>query len=414
MNKLDQFLKSGNRNIVVSLVGLFLVVAGITWGAFTLLGKQGVGTTSKSNGTDNIATRPGIDLNLPKTEVCPINGLKFTSAERKVWEARRPAAIMVENHADSRPLEGLSRADFLYEAVAEGGITRFLTIFYCGAAANDVKIAPVRSARVYFINWASEYGDRPLYVHVGGANDFCPTCYGGVKPAGTINPKVDALGLLEKIGWRVPSGNDFDAAYDSGYPVFFRNPERLGHAIATEHTMTVSTDAMYENAESRGLAAKAKNGVTWNNSFTAYKFVDDAKLGSPKATDISFKFWSNKPDYNVEWKYDSVNNQYMRFNGGEAMVDLAYKNVQLTAKNVIVMQIDEQGPVDSEGHMFYQNIGKGDILVFQNGNVIKGTWSKATRTDRTKFMDENGKEISLVRGVTWVEGIPTGNTVDYH
>ncbi|RLC31408.1 DUF3048 domain-containing protein, partial [Candidatus Woesebacteria bacterium] len=78
----------------------------------------------------------------------------FTKIESDIWESRRPIAIIVENHADARPQSGLSKADIVYEAVAEGGITRFLGIYYCGAAAEDVIASPVRSARVYFIDWA--------------------------------------------------------------------------------------------------------------------------------------------------------------------------------------------------------------------------------------------------------------------
>jgi hypothetical protein len=67
--------------------------------------------------------------NLPKTEECPINGEMYTTAESSVWNTRRPIAAMIENHVDARPESGLSRADVVYEAVAEGGITRFLSIF---------------------------------------------------------------------------------------------------------------------------------------------------------------------------------------------------------------------------------------------------------------------------------------------
>ena len=50
--------------------------------------------------------------------------------------------------------------------VAEGGITRFLAMFYC----QDAKpIGPVRSARIYFLKLLQGYGNSPLYAHVGGA-----------------------------------------------------------------------------------------------------------------------------------------------------------------------------------------------------------------------------------------------------
>ena len=77
------------------------------------------------------------------------------------------------------------------------------------------------------------------------------------------------------------------------------------------------------------------------------------------------------------------------------------------------MQVEEKGPVDKEKHMFYTTIGKGNALIFQNGDVIKGTWEKKTQLDRTKFMDSNGKEVAFVRGQIWIDAIPKGNEVKY-
>ncbi|HWA52143.1 MAG TPA: DUF3048 domain-containing protein [Patescibacteria group bacterium] len=389
-------------------VVLFVIAVGLSWVLFSFVFKAntpGVNSANVNDARSKIAS-------LPKTEPCPINGELYTSEEKSIWNGRRPAFVMVENHVDSRPPNGLSKADWVYEAVAEGGITRFGAVFYCGTAAGDVTVAPVRSSRVYFINSASEYGDRPLYVHVGGANDYGAN--GGPKPNGEIDPRVDALGLLTQIGWRIPGGNDYDASYDAGYPIFFRNLERLGHPIAIEHTMEISTDALYQDAEKRGLAYTAKDGTPWTKGFVPYNFVDDNKASSPTATDIKFDFWSSQPDYSVEWKYDAKNNDYLRWDGGQPHTDGDYNNVQLSAKNIIVMQVQETGPVDSEEHMIEQNIGTGKALLFQNGTVTNITWTKNDRTSRTKFTDGNGKEISFVRGVTWVEEIPSGNSVNYN
>ena len=86
---------------------------------------------------------------------------------------------------------------------------------------------------------------------------------------------------------------------------------------------------------------------------------------------------------------------------------------QLSAKNVIILLSKERGPVDRNLHMSYTTIGEGKALVFQNGNVIKGTWEKDSRKARTKFYDDKGKEISFVRGPVWIEIVPAGNTIDY-
>ncbi len=71
------------------------------------------------------------DPNLPKTEPCPINGTLYSTQQRDWWQKHRPLGVMIENSSDARPQSGISYADIVYEAVAEGGITRTLDIFYC-------------------------------------------------------------------------------------------------------------------------------------------------------------------------------------------------------------------------------------------------------------------------------------------
>ena len=356
-----------------------------------------------------------MNINLPKTEECPINGGMFTKPESDVWNTRRPLAMMIENHVDARPESGLSKADVVYEAVAEGGITRFMSVFYCRAAAEDVLAAPLRSARVYFINLAAGYGTDPIFLHQGEANNICSTCPGGVKPSSQINPTVNALTLFDKLGWQGGSqGNNMDGGYNIGYPIVVRNQYRLGStAAAWEHSVVADLSLVWQEAAKRGLNFKDGNGVAWTKGFRKWLFQDGKATTSPVASDIKFDFWSSMPGYDVEWKYDSNTNSYMRFNAGMVHVDQEFDKPQLSAKNVAIMFVVEKGPLDTEHHMFYQDTGTGKALVFQNGIVVQGTWSKATALDREVFYDTNGKEISMVRGQTWVELVPSTNKVSY-
>ena len=148
LTKIIKFTSTKVFMLVVSFLGLFLVSVGVSVLIFTFILGKGKTSTPSSKTTDG---KSKINLNLPKTENCPLNGQMFTKAEKDIWETRRPITAMIENHADSRPPSGLSKADVVYEAVAEGGITRFLTVFYCNASAEDVRIGPIRSVRVYFI-----------------------------------------------------------------------------------------------------------------------------------------------------------------------------------------------------------------------------------------------------------------------
>lgn len=408
MEKLNKITSSKNFMLVLGFIGLFLVSTGVSLAAFTFLVKDS-STGKTPTGSNTKVSR--VDLSKPKTEACPINGEMFTKAQKDLWSTKRPIVAAIENHLESRPQSGLSKADVVYEAVAEGGITRFLAVFYCGIADNNYIIGQIRSARVYFINYALEYGKNPLFVHWGGANNICNNCPGGVKPRGDIDPRVDAYKLLEKVGWvNGRYGNDMNGATNTGYPALYTDDRRMN--LATEHQKVGSTDKIYEEASKRGFDYKDADGAPWDKTFTQWKFIESKAIASPKYTSVSFPFWSDSGDYNVEWKYDQANNRYLRFNGGKEHKDLE-NNEQLSAKNIAIVYAKEEGPVDKEHHYLYTVTGEGKAMVFQNGDVITGTWVKELPTDRVKFLNDDGDEIAFVRGQTWIEVLPSGNEVNY-
>jgi len=78
----------------------------------------------------------------------------------------RPLAIMVENSEGARPQSGLDKANIIYEVLAEGGITRFLAIYYDQDAE---EVGPIRSARPYFVSKSLEH--QAVYIHVGGSEE---------------------------------------------------------------------------------------------------------------------------------------------------------------------------------------------------------------------------------------------------
>jgi hypothetical protein len=401
---------SKKLTLIASFFGLYLISAGISLLVFTyVLG----GTTSVGDSTNQRKTR--VDLSKPKTEECPINGAMFTKEEKNIWEQRRPITAVIENHLEARPQSGLSKAEVVYEAVAEGGITRFLGVFYCGTVAEEVKVAPVRSARIYFVNMAAGYGSFPIFLHQGGANNFCPDCPGGVKPRGQVDRTVDAYAALDKLGWRNGQhGNDMDGGFNVGFPVVLRDQYRTSsEAVAWEHSVVANLDEVYNEAKKRGFNFEDEDGNAWNEDFRLWKFQDGKASSSPTAASISFGFWDGKPEYDVEWKYDSASNSYKRSNGGKAHNDWEFDKPQLSASNVVVMFAKEKSLVDAEGHQYYEVIGGNDALIFMNGEVTEGTWEKDSQLDREVFYDKNGDEIAFVRGSIWIEILPAGNEVSY-
>jgi len=333
----------------------------------------------------------------PKTEECPLNGELYSEAARVKWEKRRPLGIMIQNNIEARPQSGLSSANIIHEVVAEGGITRFLAMYYC----DDPKIVgSVRSARMYFIRLLQGYGENPLYAHVGGANTPGP---------------ADALGEIKKLGWY--GYNDMDQ-FAVPFPNYWRDYDRLP-GRATEHTMYTNTQKLWDfAAKKRELANNDEDGVTWDADWEPWTFQDDAKEGTRgAAATIRYGFWSDKlgSDYDVSWAYDPITNTYKRSNGGEPHIDKD-TDKQLATKNVIVAFADES--VANDGyehgqHMLYDVLGTDDALIFQNGKATVGTWKKKKATDMMRFYDKAGDEIAMIRGQIWISILPTGNDVDY-
>ncbi len=224
-------MKKNKVLFILGSLGLYLLSTGVSYAAFNFL------RTSPKLEIESPLSEGGMEINLnaPKTEICPINGLKYTKQEKEIWEKRRPLSVVIENHMDCRPQSGLSKADIVYEVVAEGGITRFLAIYYCGAAAFDTLLGPIRSARTYLLDWTMEYDAS--FVHVGGA-----ACYADV------DPRVGALCQINEYGIR-----DIDQMGRYGsYPYFFVDFVEVGPFVATGHTMYSTIGMIWEGAGKAG------------------------------------------------------------------------------------------------------------------------------------------------------------------
>jgi len=394
-----------SKKILLTLVsiGIYLLSTGISYAAFIFIDRasQGIIFTSPLPSEKEEETpdrRALVEITGSQTESCPLNGAKYTKTEKKIWETRRPLAVMVENHLESRNQSGLSDADIIYETVAEGGITRFMAIFYCQAAAYESIIGPVRSARTYFVDWASEY-NFPLYVHVGGANTPGP---------------ANALGQIADYGWS--SENDLNQ-FSIGFPTFWRDYERLGRTVATEHTMYSTTEKLWAVAKKRGYTNVDPEDNEWSDDFQPWQFAkkepDFADRG--ETNHISYNFWSDYGDYQVDWEYDKENNFYNRKNGQQAQKDFNIDK-QLNAKNIVVQFATERSANDGYPgnlHLLYGTIGPGKALIFKDGEVIKGNWSKANRLARTTFTDSSNKEIQFNPGAIWISVLPIGTEVNY-
>jgi len=389
----------------LSALAVFLLTTGLSYWVFKYFSARRLVSPLSSVVSTPPAKKSKVDPSLPRTEACPLNGALFTKLEYDEWVGRRPLGIMIENSPDSRPQSGLGTADIVYEAVAEGGITRFMGIFYCNAAlSGNLMIAPVRSARIYFVNLISEYDG--LYNHVGGAGNCDDP---------NVDPRAKALCAIHtnKIKDMDQFGLDFKTCH--------RVTNRLDHDVAYEHTMACFLDELYNVAAKRNWTNVDQKGVAWDKNFTPWKFqAEGDKTTGNSATSTSYYFWGTNRGvgtefnqaFDVSWAYNASTNTYQRSNAGQVSTDLN-TGEPLTFATVIVQFAKETATADVEKHLLYDIIGTGKALVFTDGVVTDAVWSKATRTARTIFKDTKGKEIKLQPGPVWISILPVGNQVTY-
>ncbi len=404
-----------NKKILLFTLGIYILSSTMSYAAFSYFaGRSGVlqsilvSDGSKPTTDDlveaeqtKLAQILQIDPSEPKDQECPLNGRYYTKTEQNAWAQRRPLAVMIENSPDARPQSGLSDADIVFEALAEGGVTRFMGMFYCGVQKYDTVIAPVRSARSYFVDWASGF-NYPMYTHVGGAN---------------LPGPANALGQIGEYGWNLE--NDLNQ-FSIGYPTFVRNANRIGKDVATEHTMETTTEGLWEVAADRdwtNIAPERKygrltiGGDDWNETYQGWSFQDEvAEVGTTTA--IDYEFWDGWSEYGVKWEYNSENNTYMRLMAGLPHID-QNNDKQIAASNVIVLLTNEKGPIDELKHMLYTTTGTGNALIFMNGDVVKATWSKPKRESELTFTDRKGNDIEFARGLTWISVVDTATEVNY-
>ena len=308
--------------------------------------------------------------------VNPITGAEVSEGEAQEWKDVRPLAVMVNNHIDARPHSGLIYADFVYEIVAEGGITRFIA-FYLNETPE--KIGPVRSTREYYLVLVKEMGDAML-MHEG----YSPQAKAAID-AWPVRSLFRG-GASAVANWR---DNSDDVAY--------------------EHTLYTDGKVLREYAEETlGWGGKRE--------FQLWEFMTDKNMyqDMPDATDLTIDFWY-EGDYSAIFKYDSEAGDYKRFMGYDAdgnpfpHKDRETKE-QIIVNNVIVQFVAET-PIygDDKSRLEYELIGSGSGLIFVNGKVIETTWVKDDRHSRTLFYDTNGDQIKFSPGKFWISIVPDRN-----
>jgi hypothetical protein len=349
-------------------------------------------TPTPSSSKEPIPSTPPEDAD--DTEVYMLNGIPIIGKrvmKEGMWQSfltgewkdvnittRRPLAVMIANNQPALPQYGLSQYSVMYEAAVEGRVTRLMGIFEDYDELQ--RIGPVRSARDYYV-----------YEAMGKNAIFCNWGLAVVYTSDLINSdKVDNISV-KLLG------------IDVGADKAFMRISRPGYAI--EYTGYLKLEGYTEEVDRLGYSKTYDIDFIPQFTFAAegtraeYLDAPDAKIIRPGGTTSNSGGYGNTNPY---FEYNEEDKLYYRFQSKKEHTD-EMNNEQLYCSNV-VLQYAHGEVRDGNDYLAFGVHGEGHkVLVFTNGKMIEGTWSRMNG-DRTpaKFYDTEGNEIVFNQGKTWI------------
>jgi hypothetical protein len=255
----------------------------------------------------------------------------------------------IDNTASSRPQLGLDKADLITEELVEGGMTRLAVFFY----RNLPQVAgPVRSMR---------------------ASDI-----GIVKPAhGVIVASGAAPPTLRRLK------NADITFFTEGGPGYYRDGSR--HA---PYNLMVNIPKLAKTLRKKAV-------------------VPASYLPWGKETD----FAGGRPARTVEAIFSRSHTTSWRYQGGKYrnQNSFAAEGAQFVPDSVLVVRVrqGDAGYLDPAGNPVPETIysGKGQMMLFHNGQVVRGTWKKQSRQTPIQLFTAAGP-LKVPAGHVWVELVP--------
>lgn len=274
--------------------------------------------------------------------------------------------VMIDNFVTARPQHsGIREASIVYEALAEGGITRLMLVF---PYQETPRVGPVRSARDYFVDFAEEYGG--IYVHAGGSPQALEKIFG--------SPWVMDLDEDERL---------------EGETYSFRDQNYLA-----PHNLYFDLLLVREWAQKK----------EWNLSKarTSWCFAQQEQPVGIPAAKFQLDFANDViSDSTVQFHYDPEEGVYKRFYGSQKLSEHIdqYDRQQVAPTNVIV-QVMPSFLIDGDEkeRIKMEIVGEGKAFFYQSGMKRVGTWKKPGTDAPTQYFDETGQPICMLPGQTWI------------
>lgn len=338
------FKRHKKLSIFFIIVGV-LLIAGATTAALVIF-------NNKTVEAPQVSTEPEPEPE-PVIYYSPLTG---AVVESEAITTQAVTAVMIENSPDARPQSGLKNSGVVFEAIAEGGITRFLVLYQ---EQKPGLVGPVRSVRMYYVDWVAAF--NASVAHVGGS--------------------AAALAEIRNGTYR-----DIDQFFNASY--YWRATDRYApHNVYTN----------FENLD----ALNASKGYT-SSTFTGFSRKDSEASAAPTATSIDVTVSSAL--YNSHYTYNSATNTYDRSVGGAPHLDR--EDGQISPRVVVVLYVSETTVFEDGYRESINAVGSGTAYIFQDGEVQEVTWNKPSKTAQIVFTDAEGNDVALARGQTWITAAP--------
>ena len=194
---------------------------------------------------------------------------------------------------------------------------------------------------------------------------------------------------------------DIDQFYNAKY--YWRIRSRYApHNVYTRFSMLdeLNYSKGYRNSEFSGFA----------------RIKADSEPEKPEKTANTITIDMGNNLYSPVYTYDANSNKYLRSykqGGAHYSITEDNKKIQNAPDVVVAMKVSTVARTGEERYADYGTTGTGDAVIFQNGGVIEGRWTRKDKDSELHFTDNGGNDIQLNRGQTWITLYPSNNKVTW-
>ena len=289
----------------------------------------------------------------------PVNGLPMPGG------ANNSIVIGVknDNNVNARPQSGPQNADAVVEVLVEGGMTRFINIFY---QSDTTYHGPIRSARPT---------DPTVLKPLGGV-----LVVSGAT--GGLIPQIEAMGVPVITDRR---------------PEFFRISSRRA-----PHNLYADTTKLKEHALSRGYkkVETPQPLFPWGDptfsEWTSNSYLTLSFSGYTRTT------WTWNGNKYTRTYYDAYKNKSS--DNVHTTIDINGNSSQISTDTVIALFCEPYlHPLQLPS---VKTVGEGRAIIAHGGKLIDARWKRGSNEDPFHIIDSNNNILYVPKGKVWISLVP--------